>query len=72
MVCAVNTDTTQERTAGVRVDARHNAGAGAFVSRHPRDPAVVGTTTRVEPRNGRAVSVRLPPAGFAVLVPDSP
>jgi glycosidase len=70
VVCAVNTDTAAERTAWVTVDARLNDTTAAFVYRHHRDPAVVGTASPVEARNGRAVSVRIPPAGFVALSPD--
>jgi glycosidase len=67
LVCAVNTDTAAERTVWVTVDAELNDTTKAYVYRHSSDPRTVDTTTPVEARNGRAISVRLPPAGFAVL-----
>ena len=69
-MCAINTDTAATRSAWVTIDAGLNDGTGAYVYRHHSDPAVVRSCTRVEARNGRAISVSLPPAGFAVSCPE--
>jgi glycosidase len=69
VVCAFNTDTAGSRTAWVTVDAGLNDAVTAYGYDYSSDPAAVGTTTPVEARNGRAIEVRLPPAGFAVLSP---
>jgi hypothetical protein len=70
VVCALNTDTVAARTAWVTIDAGLNDAAGAYVYRHHPDPGIAGTSTAVAARNGRAISVGLPPAGFAVLCPE--
>jgi glycosidase len=70
VVCAFNTDTTAARTAWVTIDAGLNDVTRAYVYRHHPDAGVLGTATSVEARNGRAVTVSLPPAGFAVLCAD--
>ena len=69
IVCAFNNDPVAARTAWVTVDAGLNGGVAAYGYDHCSDPGAVGTTTRVESRNGRAIEVTLPAAGFAVLSP---
>ncbi|MET0764623.1 MAG: alpha-amylase family glycosyl hydrolase [Blastococcus sp.] len=67
VVCAFNTDPVAARTAWVTVDAGLNRAVTFYGYDHSSDPAAVGTTTPVESRNGRAIRVELPPAGFVVL-----
>ena len=67
VVCAFNTDPVAARTAWVTVDAGLNRAVAVYGYDHSSDPGAVGTTTPVESRNGRAIRVELPPAGFAVL-----
>jgi glycosidase len=69
IVCAFNNDPVAARTAWVTVDAGLNGGVAAYGYDHCSDPRAVGTTTPVESRNGRAIEVTLPAAGFAVLSP---
>ncbi len=68
IVCAVNTDTVAERTAWVTIDAQIHAGTSEFA--YPfssaEDPPA-GPAAPVQTRNGRAVLVTVPPAGFVVL-----
>jgi hypothetical protein len=69
IVCAFNNDPGASRTVWVTVDAGLNDAVAAYGYDHSSEPGAIGTTTPVEPRNGRAIEVRLPPAGFAVLSP---
>jgi glycosidase len=69
VVCAFNNDPFMARAAWVTVDAGLNRAVAAYGYDHSSDLGAVGTTTPVESRNGRAIEVQLPPAGFAVLSP---
>jgi len=69
VVCAFNNDPAAARTAWVTVDAGLNATVATYGYDHSSDPGTVGTTAPVESRNGRAIEVQLPAAGFAVLSP---
>ncbi|HWM05209.1 MAG TPA: hypothetical protein VNP92_22950, partial [Actinophytocola sp.] len=69
LLCAINTDPTEPRSAWVTVDAGlHRPGDELTCLQHsapgPRDPLPV------EPRNGCAVRLTLPPGGFAVHGPS--
>lgn len=66
-VVAMNTDVGAPRTAWVTVDARLQATRRAFEYRYSTDQSAIGTPARVEGRNGRAVEVTVPPAGFVIL-----
>ncbi len=70
VVCAFNTDTVAARRAWVTIDAGLNDATAAYTYRYHSDPGIVGTSTAVAARNGRAIDVGLPPAGFAVLCPE--
>jgi len=61
VLCAINTDPVLERTAWVTVDAGLHAPGDVLEPLYGSTPA-----SAVEPRNGRAVRVTLPPAGVAV------
>jgi len=70
IVCAVNTDTAAERSAWVTVDAAIHAGTPAFrylFASDTPESGLAGRSAPVESRNGRAVFVTVPPAGFVVL-----
>ncbi len=66
VVCAVNTDVDAERTAWVTVDAQINTGTTTFDYLFTSDESA-RPAAPVESRNGRAVLVTVPPAGFVVL-----
>ena len=68
VLVAMNTDPERASTAWVTIDdALHDAG-GTLAYRYSTDPAQIGRTVEVEPLNGKAVRVTVPPAGFVVLV----
>ncbi|HEY5853554.1 MAG TPA: alpha-amylase family glycosyl hydrolase [Aldersonia sp.] len=71
VVCALNTDIRRPTTAWVTVDADLHAVGEGYVYRYSTDPAAVGTATPVQARNGRAIRLTLPAAGFAVLTPEA-
>jgi glycosidase len=64
IVLAINTDHGHPRGAWVTIDAGINAERGELVCLFSTDLSQEGTKTAVEPRNGRAVWVEVPPAGF--------
>ena len=67
VLLAVNTDFDASRAAWVTIDANLHAAGEQLTFQYSTDAAQIGTTTAVANRNGRAVLVTLPPAGFAVL-----
>jgi len=69
VVCAINTDVASARTAWVTIDARLNAIEGKFQYAYSTDPAQVGSPVSVEGRNGSAIRVSVPPAGFVIMTP---
>lgn len=66
VVCAVNTDVATERTAWVTVDAQIHSRTTTFDYVYSSD-GVARAPAPVESRNGRAVLVTVPAAGFVVL-----
>ena len=70
VVCAINTDTADARTAWVTVDADLHAVNDTYTCAYSSDPAAVGTVVPVEDRNGRAIRVTVPAAGVAILTPQ--
>ncbi len=66
VLCAINTDPDQPRTAWVTVDARLHPPGSAFACAYSSDPAQLGGTLVVESRNGSAVLLTVPAAGFVV------
>jgi glycosidase len=71
LLCAINTDPVQERTAWVTVDADLHAAGDVLELRHGSDPAQEPAVT-VEARNGCAVRLTLPPAAVAVYAVTPP
>lgn len=66
VVCAVNTDRDEARTAWVTIDdGLHRAGEH-LTCLYSTDAAQIGTTVAVEERNGKAVSLTVPAAGFVI------
>jgi hypothetical protein len=71
ILLAINTDAANPRSAWVTVDrSLHsdlNGPAGQLTCLYSTDPAQINTTTPVEARNGRAILVTVPPAGFVMF-----
>lgn len=66
VVCALNTDPDHVSTAWVTIDnIFHNAG-DLLTCIFSTDAAMRGTKVNVEARNGKAVQLAVPPAGFVV------
>ena len=68
VVCALNTDPTSARTAWVTIDNDLHAAGDRLVCRYSTDRAQEGTSVLVEARNGKAIELTVPPAGFVVYV----
>jgi glycosidase len=66
VLAAINTDVGAASTAWVTVDAGLHAVGDALTCRYSTDPGQEDTSVRVEARNGRAVRLTVPPAGFVV------
>ncbi|HEY5893280.1 MAG TPA: alpha-amylase family glycosyl hydrolase [Chthoniobacterales bacterium] len=66
MLCAINTDYDNPRNAWVTVDNGLNAGGSQFRCLYSTDAAQIGTLLPVTERNGKAVSLTVPPAGFVI------
>jgi glycosidase len=69
VVCVINTDVVAARTSWVTIDARLHAAGDKLRYTYSTDPAKVGSPVSIEGRNGLAVSVTVPPAGFVILAP---
>lgn len=66
VLLAINTDADSPRAAWVTID-NHLHGAGAALScLFSTDPAAIGGQVAVEARNGKAVRLAVPPAGFVI------
>jgi hypothetical protein len=67
LLLAINTDPDAPATAWVTIDdGLHEAGS-SLRCLHSSDAGQIGQTAAVEARNGKAVRITLPPAGFAVF-----
>lgn len=66
VLLAINTDVTSARTAWVTVDAGLHAEGATLTCRYSTDPGAVGQAVTVEARNGRAVLLTVPAAGFVM------
>lgn len=64
ILVAINTDADQERVAWVTIDATLNADVAALTCLYSTEPTEIGASTPIEPRNGRAVRIAVPPGGF--------
>jgi hypothetical protein len=67
MLLAINTDAGSTRSAWVTIDNRLHAAGDKLTCLHSTDPAQLGGSTTVEARNGKAVLVSVPPAGFVAF-----
>ena len=67
VLCALNTDARQERTAWVVVDHDLNAVGDKYRCLYTPDPAKIVRTLTVEERSGcRCVKLTVPPGGFVI------
>ncbi|WNF16481.1 alpha-amylase family glycosyl hydrolase [Microcystis aeruginosa] len=67
VLLAINTDYDQPRTAWVTVDNElHQAGDG-LKCLYSKDAAQIGQSVTVEARNGKAVLITVPAAGFVIF-----
>jgi hypothetical protein len=66
VLLAINTDFDASRAAWVTVDAGIHAAGGQLACLYSTDPGQINATTTVEPRNGRAVHIAVPAAGFVI------
>lgn len=66
ILCALNTDRDEARTAWVTIDDRLYSEGDQLTCLYSTDAAQIGTTVGVEARNGKAVSLRVPAAGFVI------
>jgi glycosidase len=66
IVCAINTDPDSATTAFVTIDNDLHAAGDRLACLYSTDAADIGRTLTVEPRNGKAISLKVPAAGFVV------
>jgi hypothetical protein len=66
VLLAINTDFDTSRTAWVTVDAGLHAGGSRLTCAYSTRRSQIGETLTVEPRNGRAVHLSVPAAGFVI------
>jgi hypothetical protein len=66
VLLAVNTDFDAPRAAWVTIDAGLHPAGSHVTCIYSTDAAQMGNRLQVEERNGRAVEVTMPPAGFAI------
>jgi len=67
LVCAINTDPDNDRSAWVTIDdSLHKAGE-KLTCLYSSSAAQAGTQVAVEARNGKAVNITVPKGGFAVF-----
>jgi hypothetical protein len=68
MLLAINTDYDQPKTAWVTIDNELHQVGDVLKCIYSTDAAQVGQSVTVEARNGKAVLVTLPAAGFVIFV----
>ena len=66
VLCAINTDSGQQLTTWVTVDSRLHPPGATMTCAYSGEPAQVDTTLVVEARNGSAVRLTVPAAGFVI------
>lgn len=67
IVLAINTDVDQSRTAWVTVDNNLHGDKSQFLKCiYSTDTAQIDTTITIEPKNGKAVRLTVPPGGFVI------
>ena len=63
---AINTDAFAPRTAWITIDNGLHGAGDTLTCLYSSDPSQIGTTVAVEARNGKAVLVTVPAAGFVI------
>jgi glycosidase len=66
-VLAINTDMDNPQSAWVTIDASLHKSDDTLKCIYCTDSELIGQTLPIEPRNGRAVRLTLPPAGFVIF-----
>lgn len=66
IVLAINTDPDQAHTAWVTIDSTLHGLLGELTRLYSTDNDVSAPKVAVEPRNGRAIRITVPPAGFVI------
>lgn len=66
ILAAINTDPDNPRTAWATIDHGLHDEGGTLACLYSTDSATIGTTVAVARRNGKAVQLTLPPAGFVL------
>ena len=66
MLCAINTDADQPRTAWVTIDASLHEPGDELKCVYSTVAKDIGSKVKVESRNGCAVRVTVPKAGFVL------
>ena len=66
LLCAINTDPGQPRSAFVTIDNDLHVAGDQLTCLYSTDPAQAGQKVTVEERNGKSVSLSVPAAGFVV------
>ena len=69
VVCAINTDWAAPRAAWVTIDAGLHSAGDKFECLYSTDKSKVGSLVAAEPRNGLAIRIEVPAAGFVVMAP---
>lgn len=69
LLLAINTDPGAARTAWVTIDDSLHRSGDRLQCVYSTDGDQIGQTVTVEARNGKAVRIALPPAGFVVFEP---
>jgi hypothetical protein len=64
VLLAVNTDVDAPRTAWVTIDNGLHAAGSLLTCLYSTTAAQIGTTVAVEARNGKAIQLTVPAAGF--------
>ncbi|MEZ4860284.1 MAG: alpha-amylase family glycosyl hydrolase [Caldilineaceae bacterium] len=67
ILLAINTDPSQARTAWATIDATLHQPGEQLTCLYATDPAQIGSQVTVEPRNGLAVQLTVPAAGFMIF-----
>ena len=66
LLCAINTDPDNETGAFVTIDNDLHVAGSVVTCVYSTKATEIGQTLTVEARNGKAVFLRVPPAGFAI------
>jgi glycosidase len=67
MLLAINTDYDQPKTAWVTIDNDLHQGGDVLQCIYSKDAAQIGQSVTVEARNGKAVLITVPAAGFVIF-----